>query len=70
MDIIKEMIFQHLYWTGIINSVQKEVTNCDSCQRKKRSNIKYGELTAKKAEEITWKNMCGYNRPLRHEKKG
>ena len=32
MDITDVIIFQNLYWTNIIDAVQKEVTNC---QRKK-----------------------------------
>ena len=46
------MIRQHLYWPGIKNAVWKEVTNCDTCQRTNRSNIKYDELPDKEAEEI------------------
>ena len=41
MDGTEAMICQHLYWHGIRNSVQKEVTNCDTFQRKKLSNILY-----------------------------
>ena len=58
MDRTEEMIFQHFHWPGIINSVQKEVTNCDTCQRKKRSNKKYGKLPANLAEEIPWNKLC------------
>ena len=39
MDRTKAMIFQHLYWTGVVKSVQKEVKNRDTFQRTKRSNI-------------------------------
>ena len=35
MDRTEAMICQHLYWPGIIDAVQKEVTNCDTCQRTK-----------------------------------
>ena len=42
MDITEAMIFQRLYWTVIIESVQKDVTNCDTCQCTKRPNKKYG----------------------------
>ena len=35
MDRTEAMIFQHLYWPGIRYSVQKEVSNCDTCQHKK-----------------------------------
>ena len=32
MDRTEAMIFQHLYWPGIRYSVQKEVSNFDTCQ--------------------------------------
>ena len=50
MNRTEAMIRQHLYCPGIINSVRKEVSNCDTCQRTKRLNIKYGKLTDKEAE--------------------
>ena len=59
-DITKAMIHQHLYWPDIINDVQKEVTDCDLCQRKKRSTKKYGQLSAKLPEEILWNKICVY----------
>ena len=52
------MIHQHLYWPGIRKSVRKEVTNCDTFQRTKRLNIKYGKFTDKEAEEITCNKIC------------
>ena len=56
---MEAMIIQHIYWPGTIKSVKKEVTNYDTCQRTKLSNIRYGKLTAKEAEEISWKEICG-----------
>ena len=38
MDITEAVISQHLYCPDIIDAVQKEVTNCDTFQRTKRSN--------------------------------
>ena len=32
------MIIQYFYWPGIRKFVQKEVTDCDTCQCVKRSN--------------------------------
>ena len=49
--------FQHLYWPGIKESVYREVTFCDTCQRTKRSIIKYGKLPEKLAEETTWNKL-------------
>ena len=52
------IIFQHLYWTIIINDFWKEVINCDTFQCTKRSNIRYGKLPANKAEEIPYNKLC------------
>ena len=60
MNRMEAMIFQHLYWPGIRKSVWKEGNNCDTCQRTKRSNIKYGKLTSKEAEEIPQNKLCVY----------
>ena len=53
-SLYKVMICQHLYWPDIRYDVQKEVTNCDTCQRTKLSNKKYCKLPVKLAEEIPW----------------
>ena len=58
MDRTEAMIFQHLYWPDNIDVVQKEVSNCDTCQRTKLSNKKYGTLPVKLAEEIPWNKLC------------
>ena len=50
MDATKAIIFQLLYWPGIRKYVRKGVTNCDTCQHIKRSNIKYGKLPDKESE--------------------
>ena len=60
MDWTEEIIRQHLYWPSIINSVHKEVTNGDTCQRTKRSNIKYGKLPSNLSEETTRNKIYVY----------
>ena len=47
-----------MYWTGIRYAARKEGINCDTYQHTKQSNIKYGELPAKEAEEIPWNKLC------------
>ena len=42
----------------IINAVQTEVSNCDTCQFTKISNKDYGKLPAKVAEEISRNKLC------------
>ena len=58
LDRTEEIIFQHLYLPGIKYAVYREVTFCDTCQCTKRSIIKYGELTAKLAEETPRNKLC------------
>ena len=58
MDRTEAMICQHLYFPEIRYAIQKEVNNCDTCQRTKGSNKKYGKLPAKLAEEIPWNKIC------------
>ena len=58
MDRKEAMILQHFYWPDIIDAVHKELNNCDTYQRKKWSNKKYGKLLAKLAEEILWNKLC------------
>ena len=60
MDRTEAMIRQHLCWPDIIDTVQKEVSNYDTCQHEKLSNKKYGKLAAKVAEEIPWNKLCVY----------
>ena len=59
MNRTEAMVNQHFYWTDIRYSVRKEVTNCDTFQRKKLSNKKYGKLPAKLAEEIPCNKLLG-----------
>ena len=58
MDITEAIIDQHFYWPRIRKSVQKEVTNGETCQRKKQSKIKYSKLQAEESEEIIWNKIC------------
>ena len=58
MDITKATIGQPLYCNEIINSVRREVINCDTCQSIKQSNKKCGKLPAKLSEEIPCNKTC------------
>ena len=51
LDILEEIIFQHLNWLRIIEAVQKEVRKFDTFQRTKRST-KNGKILEKLADEI------------------
>ena len=50
-------ICQNFYWPNIRDSIRKEVTNCDTCQRTRRQNKKYGKILAKLSEEIPWNKL-------------
>ena len=58
MDITEAIICQHLYCSGIKKSIQKEVSNCDTFQHTKWSNIKYDKLPIKVAELIPRNKLC------------
>ena len=57
-DRMEAMIRQHVYWPDIGKDVQKEVIECDVCQRTKQSTKKYVKNPAKLAEEILWNKLC------------
>ena len=69
MDRTEATISEHLYYPSIRNAIRREVTNCDTFQRTKRSNIKYGKLPAKEAMEIPWNKLCRFHWDLRHTEK-
>ena len=58
MDRTEAMIRQYLYWPDIRDAVQKEVSNCGTCQLTKPSNKKYGELPDKLSKEIPRNKLC------------
>ena len=58
MDRTEAMLCKYLYWPDIRDVVRREVSNCDTCQRTKRSNKKYGKLPSRLAEEIPWNKIC------------
>ena len=51
------MICQNIYRPGIRDAVQKGVTNFDTCQHTKPSNIKYGKFSVKQHEKIPWNKL-------------
>ena len=57
MDRTEAIVRQHLYCPVIIESVRKEVINCDHIQPTKWSNIKCGKLSAKVSGEISWNKL-------------
>ena len=58
MDRTEAIVHQHVYFPGIIHATRRELTNCNTSQRTKQSNIKYCKLPAKESEEIPWNKLC------------
>jgi hypothetical protein len=49
---------QHFTWKGLRNTVQEVCKKYPTCQKTKRSTIKYGKLPPKEAEAIPWDKLC------------
>ena len=58
MDRTEAIISQNFYWTDVKYAVRKEVSNSDTCQRKKWSDKKIGKLPSKLDDEIPWSELC------------
>ena len=54
----EETIAQHLWWPGMRDHITKTVSKCDSCQRNKRRQKKYGTVPPKIAESKPWDKLC------------
>ena len=54
----EETIGQHLWWPKMRNHITNSVSSCESCQRNKRRNRKFGHLPEKEAEAQPWEKMC------------
>ena len=68
MDRAEAMIWQHLYYYGIRNYVQKEVIICETCQRTKRSNKKIWSITSRRSRGNTMgQTLCIYNWYISHK---
>ena len=51
-------IRQHFTWKNLDKEVKKVCSTCPTCQRTKRSTIKYGHLPPKEAEANPWEKLC------------
>ena len=54
----EENIRQHSYWPDLRDDVRQYIKTCDTCQRFKKQQKKYGHLPAKEAEAIPWDRLC------------
>ncbi len=54
----EESIAQHLWWPKMRSHITNSVSSCDSCQKNKRRNRKFGHLPEKEAEALPWDKMC------------
>jgi hypothetical protein len=51
-------IRQHFDWKGLRKTVHDICHKCESCQKSKVSNQKYGKLPPKEAEANPWDTLC------------
>ena len=70
----EESIRQNFAWKGMQTMIRKICKGCPSCQRVKVTNLKYGKLPAKKAEEHPWDTLYvdligPYKIKIKHNKK-
>ena len=64
------IIRQNLCYPGIRYAVREELTNGDTCQRTKLSNKNMLNYQLRNLIKYHGKNLCRYNMPIRHKKKG
>ena len=50
----EETIGQHFEWKGLRTMVRDTCKKCATCQKAKKSNIKYGKLPPKEADYDPW----------------
>ena len=54
----EQTIRQHFTWTNLRQTVYDLCATCPTCQRTKRSTVKYGKLPPKEAEAEPWEVVC------------
>ena len=54
MDSTEATISQHYYWPQFTDGIRTHIKVCNTSQKNKKQNFKYGELPAKEAEAIPW----------------
>ena len=50
-------ISQHYYWTNLTDNILTHIKVCDTFQKNKKQNFKYGKLPAEEAEAIPWDRL-------------
>ena len=54
----EQTIRQHFTWNNLKVTVHEICSKCDTCQRCKKSHLKYGHLPEKRAEAVPWDVLC------------
>ena len=54
----EETIRQHFWWKGLRTTVQNKLRKCGTCQKFKKTNVQYGHLPPKQAEDVPWQRLC------------
>ena len=52
MERTEATISKHYNWTHLRDDILTHIKVCKTCQKNKKHNLEYGELTAKEAEAI------------------
>jgi hypothetical protein len=58
MNRTEETIGQHFYWPKMRNQIPNDISTCTICQTQKKQFKKYGLLSKKDAEAMTWDRLC------------
>ena len=56
-DHTERTIAQHFFWPTLRSDVRAHVKKCGTCQRCKKSKLKYGHLPVKEAEATPWDQL-------------
>ena len=54
----EQTIRQHFWWNNLRDTVHTVCKTCDTCQRTKKTNMKYGHLPEKTAQAEPWDVLC------------
>ena len=67
----KSTIAQHFFWPMLRSDVRAHIRRCGTCQRCKKSKLKFGHLPVKEAEATPWDRLSvDLIGPYKIERKG
>ena len=57
MNCTKATIIKHYYYPNIGDKIHAHIKVCKNCQKNEKQYKKYGYLTAKEPDVITWERL-------------